>query len=352
MEQRFDHQKLKQFCTEIFQSCGLKRADAEISAEVLVAADLRGIPSHGIARLSRYVNGLRSGQMLPDAVESVVAETPVTLTVNANGAMGIPVAWRVMKQVIGKAEKGNLAMAMVGNSNHFGIAGFYAMMALEHDMLGFSFTNTAALGVPVGGRDVMFGTNPMAFAAPAGKHQAFVLDMATTTVTRGKLETYDRLGKELPAGWAVDASGRPASNAGQVLRDMLDRRGGGLLPLGGYKGYGLSVMVDILCSILGDFPFGKSVFDTPESSARVGHCFGAVRISAFCDPAQFRQNIDRMIDELKASPKAEGFEEILVAGEPEFNACRENLVRGIPLDGKTVSVLKNLSQEFNVPFDC
>ena len=350
METRFDYAKVESFCRKCFIQCGLKEDDASISAKVLVTADLRGIPSHGVGRLGRYIAGLQTGQMLPDAVEYILAETPCTLTVDANGAMGIPVAWRTMKQVIEKAQNCNLAMGMVGNSNHFGIAGFYAMMALEHDMLGFAFTNTAALGVPTGGRDVVFGTNPLAFAAPAEKYQAFVLDMSTTTVTRGKLEVYDRQNQPLPPGWAVDASGNPASDAGKVLQDMLERKGGGLLPLGGYKGYGLSVMVDILCGVLGGFAFGKDVFDTPESSARVGHCFGAVKLSAFCDPVKFRADMDRMIGDLKNSPKASGAKDIFYAGEPEFSAYRENLQRGIPLDAGTVEILKRISDQLNIPF--
>jgi LDH2 family malate/lactate/ureidoglycolate dehydrogenase len=171
--------------------------------------------------------------------------------------MGAPISARAMGQIVTKAKNNGSAFGCVRNSNHFGIAGFYAKMALEEDMLGIAMTNTAALAVPTFGRQVMFGTNPLAFAAPADKERAFVLDMSTTVVTRGKVEVYDRLEKELPDGWAVDKTGRSAKNARAILDDMQNRVGGGIMPLGGFgkefgghKGYGLAVMVDILCAVL------------------------------------------------------------------------------------------------------
>ncbi len=324
--------ELVSFCGEIFVRLGLSAEDAHVAADVLVAADARDIPSHGVARLERYVNGLRSGVMRPDATVDVLMDTPTTLVWDAQGAMGAPVSARAMQQVMDKARRGGAAFGCVRNSNHFGIAGYYAMMALPHDMIGMAMTNTAALGVPTWGRQVMFGTNPIAFAAPADRERGFVLDMSTTVVTRGKIEVYERLGQPLPDGWAVDRTGRPATDAHALLDDMFRRVGGGIMPLGGvgemgggHKGYGLAVLVDILCAVLCGAPFGPAVADTATSSGRVSHFFGALSIAAFRDPAEFRRDMDRMLFDLRSSPSAEGQERVYFAGQKEFeqeDACR------------------------------
>ena len=230
---RIERERLAYFCQRVFQSLRLSEHDARTAAAVLVAADARGIPSHGVARLGRYVRGLKAEVMVPDAPIEVLADTPTSLVIHAHGAMGQPVSVDTMSKVIAKARSSGAAFGCVRDSNHFGIAGYYAMMAMEENMLGIAMTNTAALGVPTFGRQVMFGTNPIAFAAPADEERGFVLDMATTVVTRGKIEVYNRLGKELPLGWAVDKMGQPATDAQGILDDMFVRAGGGIMPLGG-----------------------------------------------------------------------------------------------------------------------
>ncbi len=346
---------LQTFCQQVFQACGLSKEDAHIAAEVLVAADRRGIPSHGTARLPRYVNGLETGIVRPNATIEVVMDTPMSLVVDAHGAMGAPVSARTMRRIIAKAQDNGAAFGCVRDSTHFGIAGYYAMLALEADMLGIAMTNTAALGVPTFGRQVMFGTNPLAFAAPADEERAFVLDMATTVVPRGKIEVYERLGKELPAGWAVDKHGRTAKNATALLDDMFHRLGGGLLPLGGegelfsgYKGYGLAVMVDILCAVLCGAPFGPAVADTATSSGRVSHFFGALKIAAFRDPRAFRRDMDQMLRDLRNTPPAEGAERVYFAGQKEFEAeaeCRRN---GIPLLEQTYTQFCDIAAQYHL----
>jgi L-2-hydroxycarboxylate dehydrogenase (NAD+) len=346
---------LQAFCSQVFQRLGLKPDDANVAAEVLVAADARGIPSHGVGRLWRYVNGLRLGQMVPDAPVEILRETPSSLVVDARGAMGAPVSARTMRRLIEKAAESGAAFGCVRDSNHFGIAGYYAMMALDHDMIGVAMTNTAPLGVPTFGRQVMFGTNPIAFAAPAGREGAFVLDMSTTVVTRGKLEVYERLGEPLPAGWALDRRGRPATDAAAVLADMFRRLGGGILPLGGageefggHKGYGLAVMVDILCAVLCGAPFGNRLSDTEASSGRVSHFFGAMRIDTFRDPDDFRAELDQYLAELRAVPLAEGAERVYVAGEKEFEKERECLQRGVPLPRQIYEEISRIGREQGV----
>lgn len=356
---RVEYAALKDWCQTVFERLRLPATDAAISADVLLAADLRGIPSHGIARLRRYVNGLQSGIVAPNAPVEVVMDTPSSLVLDAQGAMGAPVSVRAMESLIAKASGNGSAVAAafgcVRNSTHFGIAGYYAMLAMQHDMIGIAMTNTAALGVPTFGRRAMFGTNPIAFAAPADQEQGFVLDMATTVVTRGKVEVYERLGKELPAGWAVDKTGQSARDARSLLDDMGQQLGGGILPLGGlgeqfsgYKGYGLAVMVDILCAVLCGAPFGPAVVDAKTTSGRVSHFFGAMRIDAFRDPAEFRRDMDTLLGDLRRAQPAEGEHRVYFAGLKEFEQARENLRLGVPLLAKTYRQLQAIGAEFGV----
>lgn len=343
------------FCREVFRKLGLGEADAEVAAQVLVAADAMGIPSHGIGRLPRYVNGLATGLILPDAPLETIADTATSLVLDAHGGMGAPASAMAMARTIEKAKASGMAFSCVRDSNHFGIASYWARMALEHDMLGIAMTNTAALGVPTFGSTAMFGTNPIAFAAPAGKEESFVLDMSTTVVTRGKLEVYERLGEDLPRGWAVDRAGQSTTDAGAMLRDMQERAGGGILPLGGlgtvlggHKGYGLAVMVDILCAVLSASPSGAEVRDTPSSSARVSHSFGALRIDHFRDPAEFRLDMDRMLKALREAPRAEGEERVYYAGLPEREAEAQSARRGVPVLGKTFDALREIGERHGV----
>ena len=352
---RVRRERLTSFCAAIFERLGLPPADAEVAAKVLVAADARGIPSHGVARLERYVNGLLDGVVIPDAAVEILADTPTSIVLHAHGAMGAPVSARAMRTVIAKAAVTGAAFGCVRDSNHFGIAGYYAMMAIEQDMIGIAMTNTAALGVPTFGRQVMFGTNPIAFAAPAYRERGFVLDMATTVVTRGKIEVYDRLHEPLPPGWAVDNTGTPATDAHRILEDMFHRVGGGIMPLGGsgelhggHKGYGLAVMVDILCAVLCGAPFGRSVADTETSSGRVSHFFGAIRIDAFRDPMSFRQDMDDLLRDLRTSPPAEGAERVYFAGLKEFEREREAAEEGVFLLRQTYDHIASVGRTCGV----
>ena len=352
---RIRREPLETFCQRVFQSLSLPEYDARTAAAVLVAADVRGIPSHGVARLPRYVNGLKTGSMLPGAPVEVLVDKPSSLVIHAHGAMGAPVSVRAMKSVIDKTKTNGAAFGCVRDSNHFGIAGYYAMMALDEDMLGIAMTNTAALGVPTFGRQVMYGTNPLAFAAPADEERAFVLDMSTTVVTRGKIEVYERLAKELPVGWTVDKTGQSARDPRTFLDDMFHRVGGGILPLGGagedfggHKGYGLAIMVDILCAVLCGAPFGLGVSDTETSSGRVSHFFGAIRIDTFREPQEFRRDMDRMLKQLRNCPPAQGAERVYFAGQKEFEKEAECLRMGVPLLRKTYGQICMIGNEHGV----
>ncbi len=347
--------KLEQFCAAVFMKLGLPPDEARDSAEILVAADARGIESHGVGRLWRYKNGLQRGIMAGGVRATTVRETPLSLVLDANGAMGLSLSKRTMARVIEKARVSGAAFSSVRNSNHFGIAGYYTEMAAPSDMIGICMTNTAALGVPTFGRKAMFGTNPIAFSIPAHDGRMFTLDMATTVVTRGKVEVYDREQKPLPGGWAVNTKGVGTSDAHSLLEDMLYQRGGGILPLGGegelfsgYKGYGLAEVVDIMTAVLSGGVFGQAVMDSQATSARVCHFFGAIRLDLFRDPEEIKSDMDRLLDELENAEPAEGCERVYYAGLKEHEAEAESARVGVPLSEKVAAQLRQIGEELGV----
>jgi len=350
---------LRGFCEEVFFRLGVTRPDAAITADVLVAADLRGVDSHGVARLKRYVDGLRDGVMKPRPETRVVAETPVTITYDADAGLGQPVSAAAMRKAMEKAARFGAGFASVRNSNHYGIAGYYAMMALEQGMIGISTTNSDVLVVPTFSRNAVLGTNPIAVAVPAGKCPAFVLDMATSTVPRGKLEVYSRLEKPMPQGWATDEHGVSTADSTQVLKNMATRAGGGLLPLGGegellsgHKGYGLALLVDILSAVLSGAAYADLVYprgtDGKPLPANLGHFFGAFRVDAFRPLDEFQRDMDDLFSRLKNADKAAGAERIYVHGEKEFEKAAERQAKGIPLHPKVASVLAQIGDEVGV----
>ncbi len=355
-------QDLMDFCVRVFVTLGVAPEEGFVTAENLVTANLRGIDSHGVARLIRYVKGLQDGVMVARPVETVVVETPTTVTIDAGAGLGQPVSHRAMTKAIDKAREYGCGFAAVRNSNHYGIAGYYAMMALEHDMIGFSTTNADLLVVPTFGRDAMYGTNPIALAVPAGEERPFVMDMATSTVPRGKLEVYHRLEKAMPTGWATDAKGLPTSDAGLVLDNFAKRAGGGLLPLGGageefsgYKGYGLGMMVEILSAVLPGAAYLTGVYPRDASGkplpANLGHFFGAWRLDAFRPAEEIKAAMDDLVRQLKNARKAEGAERIYIHGEKEYEEADRRAQEGIPLGAKVEASLQQIAADLGVEYD-
>jgi len=355
---------LKRFCERVFQKLGVPEDDVRITADVLVAADLRGIDSHGVARLRRYANGLQSGMIVARPHVQVVTETPATALIDAGAGLGQPVSYRAMEKAIHKALDVGAGFVAVRNSNHYGIAGYYAMMALEHDCIGFSTTNASVLVVPTFARNGMLGTNPISVAAPANQNWPFVLDMATSTVPRGKLEVYHRLEKPLPLGWATDETGTPTTDTDRVLENFKDktRGGGGLLPLGGagellggHKGYGLSLLVDILCGVLSGAAYADLVYpktaDGKPLPSNIGHCFGALRIDAFRPAEAFKLAMDDLQRRLKEAPKAEGQARIYIHGEKEYEEAERRSRDGISLNPKVAADLRAIADELGVEYD-
>lgn len=347
-------ESLRTFCEEVFTKLGVPKGDARITTDVLVLADLRGIESHGVARMPRYVTGLKKGYIKSTDSSRVVQETKATALIDGGQSLGQVVGHKGMHIAIRKAKETAVGVVAVRNSNHYGIAGYYTLLALEQDLIGVSMTNAAPLVVPTFGKNSVLGTNPISVTAPASSEKPFVLDMATSVVPRGKLEVMERKGKRIPLGWAVDESGKGSTNARRVLDAMAKRLGGGILPLGGegedfsgHKGYGLALMVDVFSGILSGAATGLDV-NADETRPDVGHFFMALDPSAFRPLDDFKQDMDRLARELKDSPKAEGQSRIYVHGEKSFARTERHRREGIPMDPKVVESLKKMGSELGV----
>ena len=345
---------LQEFTINVFKRFGVPAEDAKIAADILITADQMGIGSHGLQRLIRYTSGLKAGVMKPVANIKVLKETPNTLLISGEDGLGQIIAYKVMKLVINKALKNNIAFAAVCDSNHYGIASYYSMMALEHDLIGLSMTNSAPLVVPTHSKDALIGTNPISVAVPADKERPFVLDMATSSSTRGKVEVYAREGKPMPITWATDELGNPTENASRVVANLLEKKGGGLMPLGGaeeenggHKGYGLSTVIDIFSGILSGSAFGPNLYAKKHAPAKVSHFLGAIKIDAFIEPVLFKGLMDAYINTLKNSEKAAGKDRIFVHGEKEFELY-EQQKEEVHLYYKVVEELRKIGEKVNI----
>ncbi len=351
-------EELLRFMTAVFEAAGMGEEDAAIAADVLVTADLRGHESHGVARAEHYyVRPLQSGQIRARAELVTVSETAATLVLDAQNGMGHPAAKHAMDRCIAKARQAGTCLAVVRGSNHYGIAGYYPMQAAMSGMIGLCSTTSGTLVVPTGGRNALLGSNPIAFAAPAGRQRPFMLDMATSVVPVGKVEVKARRGEPLPLGWAVDEQGRPTSDAEGVLERVHRGAGqGGLLPLGGveagHKGYGLSAMVDIISGLLAGAQISLNFTERVRRGERadLGHFVAAIDIAAFIPLDDFKRAMDEYIETLHAAPAAAGTERVLVAGDPEFDAEERRRREGVPLHPEVAASLRELGRELGVPF--
>ncbi len=353
---------LTEFCQKVFEKMGVPSKDAFTTSEVLVLADLRGVESHGVARLRRYYTGLKNGMMVPKPNKKVVRETPITALIDGGAALGQVAGNFGMRMAIDKALKNGVGSVAVGNSNHYGIAGYYSLLALKHDLIGLSLTNSDSYVVPTFGKEVMLGTNPISVTVPALKERPFVLDMSTAVATLGKFEVYNRMGKKISLGWATDEKGRSCDDPGRVLNNIRSKAGGGLLPLGGegeefggHKGYGLDLLVDIFSGVLSGSGYLNLLYPkTPEGKplpSKVGHFFGALRIDYFRPAEELKKDIDDIIRRLKNSGKAEGQDRIYVHGEKEFELEEKYRKEGIPLYYKVYDDLKAIGGEVRIPFN-
>ena len=346
------HARLGEFISDVLGALGMPRHILEPTVRLMVRTDLRGVDSHGIGMLPRYVEWIQGGFIDPAAEPKTARDDLATALLDGQKGLGYYPSSVAMDLAIAKARTFGVGIVAVRNSNHFGAAANYSMMALAHDMVGLATTNSPYVAmVPTFGRAPMLSTNPISVAAPAGTQTPFVLDMATTTAAIGKLRIASRWGKPIPEGWAVDAAGRPTTDPKVALAHRLLSPLGGSRALGGHKGYGLGVMVDILSGVLSGAVYGNLFFrsDMPEQKLHnVGHCFAAIDPARFRPIEEFKADMDEMLRALKESPKAEGEERIYTAGEPEAECERQRLVEGIPLAPALVKQVNGIALSLGV----
>ncbi len=333
---------LERFMVDVFVGLGVPAEDAAICAEVLIASDLRGIESHGVGRLKMYYDRIRAGIQQPVTRFQVVKETPTTAVVDGGHGMGHVIGYRAMRMAIDKARVYGLGAVAVRNSTHFGIDGYYALMAVKEGMIGLAFTNARPSIAPTFGVQPMLGTNPIAFGAPTDEECPFLFDAATSITQRGKIEVLDRAGEPTPVGWVIDQQGEPATDTVAILKG-LEKDKYALLPLGGlgellggHKGYGLATMVEILCASLQDGAYLQDLKGLDEQGQRrpfmLGHFFLAIDIEHFIPLERFKAITGDIVRRLRASTKAPDQTRIYTAGEKEWEMERIVRERGVPVN--------------------
>lgn len=344
---RVDVEALRRLVTGVFTALELPSQDAAIVADALVEADLLGVSSHGVSNYIEllYVPGLREGHIRARPAITTVHETPVTALVDGGGGMGHVVGHRAMVMAIGKAKEHGVGMVTVRNSRHYGMAGYYSLMALEHDMIGISMTNADRLVLPTFGRESRIGTNPISVAVPSGEEEPYLLDMATSTVPFGKVMLAHRAGQPIPEGWAADEAGRLTTDASAALRAMRLSPLGATYVMGGHKGYSLGVLVDVLCGVLSGAGGGLA---GNHLGSPVGHFFGAIRIDAFRPLHEFQQEMDRYQRYLLETESIDEGEPVIYAGIKEARSRADCLANGVPLHGEVVRYLRELAGELGV----
>jgi len=355
MIQVFPYHILQDFSRKVFRAIGFSEADATLAVKVLLRADLRGIDSHGIARLSGYVRLWEAKRLNATPKVEKVYETPSTATMDGDAGVGLVVAPQAMQVAIEKAKNCGTGWVSVKNSNHFGIAGYHAMMALEADMIGIALTNASPIVAPTYSIDKLLGTNPIAVAIPALLQPAFVADFATTTAANGKFEILERKGEDAPWGWLQDENG-------QITTDTQARKkGGALLPLGSdyehgsHKGYCLGAIVDIFSAVFSGANYASwvppfvSYLPMPENPVGegIGHFFGAIRVDAFRPAEDFKTHMDNWINTFRNAKAVEG-KKVIIPGDPERLYEAERMKNGIPLMNAVVEDLNKLAEKLGV----
>ena len=350
---------LRDFSARVFGHFGVPADDAARAADVLADADLRGIDSHGVARLHTYFDMFTLGRINPRPNVRVVRELPGTATVDGDNGLGLVVGPRANAVAMDKAVAVGSGWVAVRNTNHFGMAAYYPLQALGRGLIGWAMTNSTKLVAPLWGARRMLGTNPIAVAFPGREEPPVVIDLATSATAYGKIEIALRAGRPIPEGWATDRDGRPATRPEQ----MID--GGALVPLGGdrehggHKGFCLAALVDILCGALGGANWGP--FTPPfalrqEVPARsvgkgIGHFFGALRIDGFLDADEFKRQIDEWVRVFRATRPAPGTPGVVIPGDPERQAEAERRASGVPLVAAVVADLRDIAARTGIPFD-
>ena len=345
--------KAIEFCRRLFLAYGFSPDESRIISDILVRADLYGIESHGIHRLIRYHDEITSGQVDVKATMQTVHETGISACLDANKMMGQLASVQAMNLAIQKALANGCGMVTIRNSNHFGIASYYTEMAAAQDLIGVSMSNTEAICVPTFGAQAMTGTNAMALAMPADPF-TFSYDASTTVVPRGKLEVFRKNSTPLPEHWALDANGKPCSDASVVIENIIAKAGGGIAPLGGlgtlhggHKGYGLSVIVDLFSAVISGGLTSNYVNRKPDHTG-ICHYFMAIDYGIFGDKTAIRANMSKFLKELRESRKAEGQSRIYTHGERSAEMMAQRINTQIPANEKTLEELKNIAKKLGV----
>jgi len=355
----YTYEYLKNFTEQVFLKMGCNKEEAELCTDLFLSAEVRGIPSHGIIRIRDYYKLWKDKRINSNPNMRIVHETPSTAVVDGDNAIGMIAASYSMKLAIEKARQCGTGWVSTRASNHYGIAGYYAIMALEHDMIGISMTNANPLVAPLFSLSKMLGTNPIAVAIPAGKYPPFVADFATTPVAHGKLTVAAKRGDDIPFGLLQDMDGKPSNDPSII------GRGGSMLALGGdyehgsHKGFCLSAIVDIFSAVLsganfGPFvpPFVSNLKPNDKSVGEgTGHFFGAMRIDAFQPASEFKAKMDEWIETFKNSSPTPGTEGVLIPGEPE--RLKEAKIRkdGISLIPAVAVEIKGIADELGIKFE-
>lgn len=334
---------LKNYVRAVTETAGLSPEHAQIMADTLVEADLRNVHTHGVNALSGYVRRLQGGGANARPNLRVVKERGGIAVVDGGAGMGQVVAHFAMSRAVERARQNGIGAVAARNSSHFGAAAYYAAMALGHDMIGLATTSAGNRIAPIGGRTPVVGNNPLAWAIPAGKEQPFLLDMAQSVVAAGKLGMAARKGEKIPLGWALDKDGRPTD-------DPRAGAGGLLVPIGGPKGFGLAIVMDVLSGALSGAALGRELARTHQADkpSQIGHFFLAIDVGQFEEIETFKARVDRMIRDVKDSDPAEGTRELFMPGELEWNARRERLQHGIPLLTSIVDDLETLAADLGL----
>lgn len=354
-----DPVKLRAYTEDVFRAIGCSDEHAQMAADVLLLADLRGIDSHGVARLSGYVRLWEAGRVNAKPKMKIVRETPSTATLDGDGGLGLITAQKGMEIALEKSEKAGSGWVSILNSNHFGIAAYHALKATQLDQIGMALTNASPLVAPTYSSERMLGTNPICYTIPAGKFEPVVIDMATSTAANGKLQIAEREGKSIPDGWVQDADGNVSNDPSEL------KSGGALLTLGssretgGHKGFGLSAWVDIMCGVLSGANYGPwvppfvSFLPLAENmpGKGIGHFVGAMRVDGFREIDEFKENMDHWIDRFKNAKTAEGQDSVIIPGEPEADFHKTRVVEGIPLIQSVYDALEELANKFQLKFD-
>lgn len=352
--QYWKFETLKQFCLDSFTKFGFSESEADIICDVLLTSDLYGIESHGMQRMTRYHKCIEKGMIHVDAVPEIVFETPISAVIDGHDGMGQLIGHTAMELAIQKAKVNGVGIVTARNSNHYGIAGYYAQMASKEGLMGLSCTNSEAIMVPTFGRKAMLGSNPIACAFPADPYD-FLFDASTTVVTRGKLEMYNKSEQPLPENWALDKNGYPSTSAPDVLANIVAKAGGGIMPLGGsteklgsHKGYGYGMLCEIFSSILS--VGATSNYCMTNGRGNICHGFMAINPAFFGDQQAIRDHFSTYLRELRESPKADGQERIYTHGEKEIAAIEDRLTNGIPVNDNTMTELLDMCQYLDMNF--